>query len=127
MNPIVSIEIPIKLRTQPNYFENPYSGIARRKNEINAVAVLLNSKKGEIPLPCNVVLTRIGKACDSEDNLRFAFKTVKDKVADIIIPGLKIGRADGDPRISWEYKQEPKGKRKDGFRIEIYLADQQAE
>lgn len=88
-----------------------------------------------VPIPCRVVLTRIGRSCDP-DNLISLFKNVKDEVASIIFPEkihlyLKKGKVienkghcDSDPRVSWEYKQEPKGKRPDSFRIEIYQTKQ---
>ncbi len=46
-----------------------------------------------------------------------AFKYVADAIADQLIPGLRPGMADDDPRITWEYAQEKA--KKLGVRIEI--------
>ena len=42
---------------------------------------------------------------DDDDNLRTAYKFIKDKVADFILPGLRPGKADGDPRFTFHYIQ----------------------
>lgn len=56
--------------------------------------------------PVIITLTRISPRKLDDDNLRPALKWVRDTVADILIPGLKPGRADDDMRISWQYAQE---------------------
>jgi hypothetical protein len=71
-----------------------------------------------------------GRELDEDDNLRMAFKWVKDEISECLIPSWRKvyvtpqgqvreikGRADSDKRISWQYAQE-KGK-KLGIRIEI--------
>jgi hypothetical protein len=45
------------------------------------------------------------------DNLQGAFKWIRDEVANQLVPGKQPGRADDDPRISWEYDQEPLSKK----------------
>lgn len=60
----------------------------------------------KITLPCVVKLTRFSPRELDFDNLVYAFKSIRDEVADQILPGLAKGRADGDKRISWEYLQE---------------------
>lgn len=71
-------------------------------------------------LPLLVTLTRFyagrGKPWD-ESALPDGFKAVQDWIADWLIPGLPIGIADGDHRISWLYRQE-KSERV-GIRVEI--------
>lgn len=52
-----------------------------------------------------IKLTRIGRRELDGDNLQSALKHVRDAVADKLIPGLAPGRADGDPRLTWEYNQ----------------------
>lgn len=43
---------------------------------------------------------------DEDDNLRMAFKGIKDAIADLIVPGLQAGRADDAIfGISWRYSQ----------------------
>lgn len=53
----------------------------------------------------NVLLTRIAPGKFDDDNLRAAFKAIRDGVADAL--GFKD---DSDPRLHWEYAQE-KGRR----------------
>lgn len=53
------------------------------------------------------MLVRIApRMLDEDDNLREAFKTIKDAVSDKLLPGLQPGRADGDDRIMWLYGQK---------------------
>lgn len=58
-----------------------------------------------ISMPCIVKLTRFSQRELDFDNLVYAFKSIRDEIADQILPGLAKGRADGDKRISWEYLQ----------------------
>jgi hypothetical protein len=71
--------------------------------------------------PIIVKIVRISpKMMDMEDNFPYACKWIKDSIADILVPGLRPGIADGSKLIKWEYGQE-KGKPKEkGVRIEIY-------
>lgn len=52
-----------------------------------------------------------------ETNYIYSCKGVQDSIADLLIPGLAPGRADGSKDITWVYKQE-KSKIK-GVRIQI--------
>lgn len=72
-------------------------------------AKLLQIKRDIInaKLPIEITLTRIApRMLDEDDNLPMAFKKIKDILADWIIPGLAPGRADGDRRLKWLFKQE---------------------
>lgn len=60
----------------------------------------------DIKLPCIVRFTRVSPGHLDEDNLLFSFKSIRDFIADKLIPGLKPGQADGSPKIKWEYLQE---------------------
>ena len=77
-----------------------------------------NANTESIPLPCHIKLTRLSSRSLDDDNLLFAFKSIRDYIADKLIPGLQIGRADGDKRITWEYAQETE--KKQAVKIEIY-------
>ncbi len=77
----------------------------------------------EIPRPCIVTMTRIApRMMDEEENLRYAFKWIKDQLASCIVDEHKqfmTGHCDNDPRISWEYRQK-KGRVKEyAIKIEI--------
>lgn len=68
----------------------------------------------------HVVLTRIApRALDNHDNLPLSFKWIADAIADCLIPGKAVGRADDSKCLTWEYRQE-KGKTKEyAIKIEI--------
>lgn len=57
-------------------------------------------------MPCSVTLTRIGKKTLDYDNMVYSLKGTRDFVSSWLIPNLAAGRADGDDRITWHYKQE---------------------
>ena len=122
--PLISLEIPIKLISEARIRDH-WSKLARRRDCMQNAIVLNLIAKQKPSLPCHVVLTRLGRKLDY-DNLVYAFKYVRDQVADWLIPGLKKGQADSSPLILWDYKQEPRGQKDDGFRVEIYEVNQQA-
>ena len=63
--------------------------------------------KNFIPIiPCTVKLTRVSPRSLDSDNLQGAFKNVRDYVANNLLPGKRIGRADSSPYLFWEYYQE---------------------
>lgn len=78
--------------------------------------------------PCVVRLERLYghpmKEMDGDDNLRMAFKGIKDTIADLLVPGLAPGRAD-DPKhgITWQYAQT--SAKTSGIRIYIVKKDAQ--
>lgn len=59
----------------------------------------------EVELPCRITLRRISPRKLDFDNLVYAFKGIRDSLADFMIPGHPRGFADNDKRISWEYDQ----------------------
>jgi len=79
-----------------------------------------NTNIKQIGLPCIVTMTRISpRFLDEEDNLRMAFKWIKDEISECIFPEKRKsyvttkgkirhikGRADSDARITWKYAQE---------------------
>ena len=58
-----------------------------------------------IELPCTITLTREAPKLMDYDNYVFACKHLVDVIADMLIPGLAPGRADGDKRLKFEYEQ----------------------
>ena len=85
------------------------------------IAVSLRSLS--VKPPCLIRLTRISPRALDDDNLRPCLKVSRDKVADILIPGLKPGRADGDKRLQWEYAQERGAKGYQALRIDFYTTE----
>jgi hypothetical protein len=68
-------------------------------------------------LPVDIKLTRVGKRTMDYDNLVTSLKSARDAVADLLVPGLKPGRADNNPGLKFFYFQE-NGKEY-GLKIEI--------
>jgi len=88
---------------------------------IQQVLVLsgLNAQVEEIKLPAKITLTRIAPRFLDYDNLVTAFKHIRDVVADLLIPGLAKGRADGDERLEWLYLQKKGISKEYAIKIEI--------
>lgn len=79
----------------------------RRRRKVKQDVVKFYLKKyyeRQISFPCLVKLVRISPRKLDYDNLVFFFKGIRDQIADCLIPGMAKGRADGDPRISWDYE-----------------------
>lgn len=72
-----------------------------RAHKLRQLGFLLVSANSPPLLPVDVTLTRIAPRELDDDNLAYAFKAVRDGVADAL--GLKNDR---DPRVSWSYSQE---------------------
>jgi len=113
----VYIEVPFcKVISENNKWDHWSKKRKRRISQSGIVRVALKSNGVNVTLPCLIRLIRFGARKLDDDNLPGALKFVRDAVADWLIPGLLPGRADGDPRLKWEYEQiagEP------GVRIEI--------
>jgi hypothetical protein len=112
--------IPIKTCDETNAYENPHAKTRRHKQQQFFIRQLFNREARPVPLPCSVTFVRIGpKEMDEEDNLRMAFKWIKDQVGACIFPEKAViyitkagkikenkGHADSDPRVKWLYRQE---------------------
>lgn len=105
---MIKWSFPIIIRS-PNVQEHWTARHNRNKIHAMVLHSRWNKEKPNITLPCKITLTRSGTRPLDSDNLAFAFKGIRDICADMIIPGLAPGQADGDSRLSWEYKQQ-KGK-----------------
>ena len=68
-----------------------------------------------IRLPAVITLVRVAPRTLDDDNLVTAFKWIRDKVADLITPGMAPGRADNIKGLSFAYRQEKAPR--DGFKI----------
>jgi hypothetical protein len=74
-----------------------------------------------IPSKAKVTITRIGQGVGMDlDNINGAAKTLRDAIADWLIPGLKAGYADGSKNIEWEYSQR-KPIDNEEFKIEVEI------
>jgi hypothetical protein len=118
--------IPIKIVSEANVMEHWRIKSKRKQQQKFQIQMeLLNHK---INPPCKVILTRIApRKLDDEDNLRTALKASKDFVADMLIPGLAPGRADGKSEIAWEFKQEKGKVREYSLKIELIQENEYVE
>lgn len=106
----VAVVIPVRT-------ENPLNGSHRhwrvrsaaRKRQRHAAYALCP----QAALPCTVRLVRLSAGTLDDDNLRAALKAVRDGVAD------RLGVADNDPRVRWEYGQERCKRGTYGVRLEL--------
>jgi len=108
----IEITIPIKIISELNVQEHWRKKYARHKKLQKIINLMFSRYRGTITLPCCVTLTRVAPRDLDYVNFIGSLKALQDYVADQIIPGLPMGRADGDPRITWKYEQE-KGKPKE--------------
>lgn len=110
--------IPIRTVSQANIKEHWTKTHKRNNYQKKSIQLIWQSQSPNVTLPCIVTFTRLSmKTLDEDDNLRIAFKCIKDKIADLLIPGLPYGIADGDKRIKWNYSQEKS--RKIGIKLKI--------
>lgn len=101
----IEITLPIKIVSELNLREHWTKKHRRHKRWHKLVWAALLQHRGKIILPCCVTLIREAPRALDADNLMGAFKSLRDYVADQIIPGLKMGQADHDERITWGYMQ----------------------
>jgi hypothetical protein len=98
--------IPMKLVSFTNKGEHWAARHKRNKTQKREIWVRFVNDKPEIEFPCFIVLTRNGPQMLDDDNLIAAFKSIKDEIANQLIPGLAPGRADASSDILWHYKQK---------------------
>lgn len=117
-------ELPLRISSPGNGSHGSWkreSGL--RKRQRGAVSMLcgeLRALCNEPATPFRIVLTRIGPRLLDDDNLRGAFKSIRDEVAAL------LDRNDGARSgLSWEYAQERRSVRRGvpafyAVRIEVY-------
>ena len=89
----------------------------RQKLQKKIINEKFKKENPSVTLPCTVTLTRIGLREIDDDNLAYAFKTIRDAIADNLVKDKAPGQADSDKRITWLYKQESGKVRR--IRVEI--------
>lgn len=114
---MIEFTIPIRVISEANQREH-WATKYRRKNEQQGITYLLLARavrrsKQPFPIPATVRLVRLGAKTLDTDNLAGAFKHIQDAIA------KWIDIDDGDPRVRYEYAQEPNGKREYSVRVEI--------
>jgi hypothetical protein len=100
---MINCQLPIHLASMANLRLHWASKarIAKRhravaKNSLSALAAPLRP-------PLSIVLTRVAPRKLDGDNLQYAFKAIRDGVADW------LGVDDGSPQLDWQYAQRSAG------------------
>lgn len=124
MNILKSWTVPIEVFNEASgKYANQHWRLKSRRHKKQQWEVwyLLNQVACYENIPIKIRLIRISpRLMDTGDNLPYSFKWIRDKIADMIYPGLQAGRADDTDLIEWEYGQE-KGKPKEkAIRVEVY-------
>lgn len=101
-----TVTLPLRLVSGANAREHWGTRQARAKAH-RAACLFVPSH----PLPCVVLLTRLGPRELDSDNLAISGKHVRDGIAD------RLGVKDNDPRVEWRYEQEKS--KTYGVRVEI--------
>jgi len=125
----ITWELPIKTVSEANSSEHWIKKSKRHKTQQFFIRLLFKKAQENITLPCQVTLTRLSSRSLDDDNLRMAFKWIRDELSDLLTGNTKFyinkkgraqriaGRSDSDPRIKWEYAQE--ACKTQGIRVEI--------
>ena len=133
----ITWNLPLKTCDETNAYEHRAVKTRRHRQQQFFIKQLFMHESQEIILPCTVKFIRLSpRFMDEEDNLRMAFKWIKDEVGACLCPSKAVvyvtkkgqvrenkGHADGDKRIKWEYGQEKSTRL--GIKIEITFEDQQ--
>lgn len=111
--------LPIRLKSLSNRREHWGTKARRTRDHRRGVLLWINQQSAPIPpLPVTVTLTRIApRPLDSDDNLRDAFKALKDGIADA------YGLPDNDRRFTWVYAQRRGKAREYLVEIEVLARD----
>lgn len=105
-NILLNLKVPIRLLSEGNINQHWATKRQRKKENEFLLKAFYNHAGVEVIPPCTVTLCRIAPRELDDDNLRTAFKPIRDWIADRLVPGKAPGRADSDKRIKWEYMQE---------------------
>lgn len=101
---MIEFSAPIKTVSEANRREHWVDKRKRRiaqQQEVDAELLRALGRNRKVPLPCVVTLTRIAPRKLDDDNLRSAFKGIRDAIA------ARLGVDDGSDQIRFEYQQIP--------------------
>lgn len=120
MKTVWNWHLPLKTASEANSSEHWTKKAKRHKLQKQKIKAILLKERPPITIPCAIVLTRISpRELDSHDNLPMSLKYCADALAEYLVPGKAVGRADDCKEIVWAYKQEKGGVREYAIRIEI--------
>ena len=105
----MKVELPLHIVSEANV-RCHWSTRARRVKKHRMAA--LEIQKGDY-LPCIVTITRIAPRPLDDDNLASGCKALRDGIAD------RLGVKDNDPRVTWRYAQQRRGRGEYAAIVEI--------
>lgn len=108
----VELLLPIKTISEGNCQQTWQVKAKRHRQQQARVKLYMENYRDLIKMPVQITITRIAPRKFDFDNLVFSQKWVLDAICDQLVPGLKPGRADGDPRIKKVIYEQEKGKPK---------------
>lgn len=104
------VKIPIKIASEANSTDHWTKKSKRHK--VQKAIVNAYFQRLTIPsLPAAITLTRHAPRPYDDDNIRAAFKYIRDAVSEYILSRVdnkiyRAGRADNDARLTWVYSQQ---------------------
>lgn len=108
LNRPVDITLPLRIESVANLRE--HWGDKSKRTKAHRMAAVAVPTHG---LPCVVTLTRIAPRVLDDDNLRSAFKALRDGIAD------RLSVKDNDPRVEWRYAQAKGQPKEYAARVQI--------
>lgn len=93
---VETVWLPVKTVNESNGAHGHWAATAKRRKQNRGLAKRLCPV---VALPVTVLMTRYSAGTLDDDGLRSALKSVRDGIAD------RLGIADNDPRIKFEYAQ----------------------
>lgn len=115
----MKLTVPIRAVSEANASEHWRVKHKRHRQQQQQLSAAWIAAGAYAKPPCSVTLSRIAPRKLDSDNLILALKWIRDCVADLLIPGLRPGRADDDPRIAWHYQQLRGAPREYAIAVEI--------
>ena len=104
----ICINIPVYTKSEANSSEHWTRKRSRSTNQKmwTRYAFARDCSVDKVPMPCHIKMTRHAPRTLDSDNLPVSMKHIRDQIADLLIPGLAPGRADGSDQFTWEYAQQ---------------------
>lgn len=116
---MIVVEVPIRIISEANNRDHWTKKNKRKLIIQNTILFYLYNVEKPNP-PYSITIIRIAPRKLDFDNLCYSQKSVRDLICSWLIPGLKMGRADGHKDIKEiKYLQEKRKPKEYGLRIEI--------
>lgn len=120
MKTIWSWQFNLRTASESNSNEHHMVKAKRHKKQKDQVKKIMMVQRPKLQPPCKVTMTRIApREMDGHDNLATSLKYITDAVAEYLVPGKAVGRADDCKAIQWQYKQKKGAVREYGVLVEI--------